>query len=176
MSILGVQLSRDNILGAISIAAFIMSSATWIASFVSGRRRLIITPKLYSHGVPSSEKPALYLLFVMLENKSKLPIAITDIAVVAQGGLVPCDPISVPYFHARTRSGDEITYERHAYSLGLPVAISGLSAASGVLIFADRLQQLESDAKEWTLRLGTTRGAVTQKISLQLPNLHTGFQ
>jgi hypothetical protein len=156
---------RDWILFGISFAAFIMSVITWVLKFIQDRKRIIITPNLIS------KSPEIYLLHITLENRSNKPISITNITIINDLGLVPCCQISKSYFHSTHRSGSEIISQRDEMSLGMPIPLGGRGAAAGVLIFVDYARILETGAKEWTLRLSTTRGALTQTISLDVPSL-----
>lgn len=160
--------AMDWVLFVVSVAAFIMSSATWITKLIHDDLKISITP------VAILSARDLVMLQVTIENKSRRPVSVTNIVFDTSRGLVPCAQISQRYLTNTHRTGGEITYQHHEMSLGLPVYLGDCGAVSGVLLFFDDAQILEPGAKEQTVRVSTTRGALIETISLDVPPLKIG--
>lgn len=75
------------------------------------------------------------LCFVYIENKSRLPIAITRIVLLSGENEVDCVPFPTWVLDDTRRSGKEIISRKSYYSMQMPIAISALGAVSGYVFF-----------------------------------------
>ena len=154
--------NSEKVTFCIAAAGFIMSLATWIKDLVSQRKN--IKGKILN--IKSDKN--LTVISLLVENRSRLPIAISQIILHLSEAKYPCTPLPVLVCeHTKERRG-EVYERRMEYSTQLPIQIEGLGATTACVLF-DQMKQLPSDhAKTVTLSIGTNRGKIAQ-MTLELP-------
>lgn len=140
----------------LTIAAFTMSLVTWVLAFKNQRRKLSIDLVAADplHGV----------YYFSFENRSRLPVAITRIAIITADGLADSKAIPEIVFISTRRNGNSVTDQAIQKSFLLPVNLDPLGATAGYVCFREDRHILEADAKSVTFLIGTNRGKAIQKI------------
>ena len=136
----------------IAVAGFLMSLATWIHTFLSQRKNIRIRI------TECKSDDEITLCFVHIENKSRLPIAITRIVLLSEQNEVDCVPFPTWGLDDTRRSGKEIISRKSYYSMQMPIAISALGAVSGYVLFQSDQRMIPDDAKLLNLKVYTNRG------------------
>lgn len=153
-------LYRESITLWIAVIGFIMSTATWISTLASKRRNLkgkILKIKSYAD---------ITYIYLLLENRSSLPIAVTQIILHQELEDNQCSPLPTEVSHHIYRDGDAIYHCRAELSTQLPIQIPSLSAMTALVLF-ERLTQLPpDDATHLNLEVLTNRG---KEIRAKLP-------
>lgn len=163
-------LMRPTITTAISFAAFILSVGQLLYSLMTSRRAITIRILEYC---PREE--ATYFL-VSVENRSRLPIAITRIILDVDAGV---DCAATPKWigterHTKTEHLSDgnwtkiVDGEYVRYSLALPICLPSLGAVSGDVWFDVGKASLPLDATHLNFRVHTNRGRL-RKRRLLLP-------
>ena len=163
MRCLLAKIKELTFLNWLTVLAFAMSLVTWIRELLKNRKRVICKPVAYKFIKGHGAETPLHLLYVMIENKSKTPISITSASIVDKDYVLTCHPARNWYLCQRL-TGNDTTI---VYTLDIPVNLQGLCAAGGVLLFEDAQLLLQIDSKQLRLRLNTTRGTVSGRISLK---------
>lgn len=159
----GVIHLMDWITFGIAVAGFLMSLATWVHTFLSQRRNVGIRITEFR----ADEKIALF--FIHIENKSRLPIAITRIVLISNQEKVDCEPFPTWVLDSTHKIGKEIISQRSYYSMQMPIAISSLGAVSGYVLFQADQCMIPDDAKLANLQVYTNRGR-SKILSIPLPS------
>ena len=93
----------DWITFGIAVAGFLMSLATWVKDFITQRKHIegkVLDIKSYKN---------VTYMDLLIENRSRLPISITDISLALGGIAYHCAPLPVLVLeHTRSRKG--VTY------------------------------------------------------------------
>lgn len=152
-----IELSNGDIALWISVITFVMSAASWIRVFLVERRRLRFTVQLFK----AREHTAYMVL--MIENKSRMPIAISRISLKLNGKLADCTPF--PAKVIGTKSAD---VETSTYSAKIPIQLDGLSSTSCIVLFEDIPSEIPSLSTHLNFEVLTNRGRTVKK-TLQLP-------
>lgn len=106
-------------------------------------------------------------IWIEIENKSRLPISITRITLLAGKHRINVYNRPHKVFEITTRKGSQVTSSNVSYSVQLPIVISPLGAFSGDICFVLTGDTLQEDETNLTLEIGTTRGSPVQmKFSL----------
>ena len=146
----------------IAIAGFFMSLASWIKDFITQRKHIegkILDIKSY--------KSVTYCDF-LIENRSRLPIAVTNIEMTLGLNSYPCSPLpTLVMEHTRSRKGE--VYDRvMKYSTAMPIQIAGLGATTAGVLFEKMHQIPPDDTTHLTLSVSTNRGKPIE-MKLELP-------
>lgn len=148
----------------IAVAGFLMSLATWIKDFIT--QRVCFSGRITQlHSHPSKNQCFFYLI---LANKSRLGISITDICISQCKQLAHCIPNSMMVSESTRRIGKEVISRNTECSTNLPIYIPGLGSASIIALFADLPERIQSDATSLNLVIYTNRGK-SKKMKLELP-------
>lgn len=154
--------NKDNITLLIAILGFVMSLITWVKKFLTQRRKL--SGKVL--GIKSYEDVT--FIYLLLENKSMLPISVTWIALRCGGESYPCTPLPVRIFEKVRRSRGEIIEIKREYSTPMPITIGELGAVNALVFFENLRQLPPDDATHLNLQVCTNRGKPMQ-MTLLLP-------
>lgn len=139
-----------------------MSLATWIKDFVSQRKNIhgrILSIKSYSD---------VTYVYLALENRSRLPIAVTSIDLVLNQSTYTCTALPTLVSSTTRRCKDTILKYAEEYSTSLPIRIQQLGAASILALFENMNQLPPDDATTLMLVIYTNRGKPVQ-MTLELP-------
>lgn len=107
-------------------------------------------------------------LFIGIENRSQLSIAITQISLCCGGTKKTCTPLPT-LLHEDIRTKGEILISRkQIYSTQLPITVAGLSAQSAFVLFEYLTELPKNDATFLTVEVCTNRGRSAQ-MKIELP-------
>ena len=156
-------LSLDTLVDIAGVLGFVLSVAGWISTWIKNRKRLkisILDIKAY--------KDVVFLLMVF-ENKSRLPIAITRVALLMNGRTIECTPIPQTIWRKvdRDKSGSVIDVDNEK-SLRIPIQLQELGAVSGQILFEHLPELPEDAATSLNFLIATNRGKAFQ-TTLELP-------
>lgn len=157
------NVSLSDLVDIAGVLGFVMSLFGLVCTWSRNRKRLhisILDIKSFND---------VTFLRMIFENKSRLPIAITRIALILNGKTIDCTPNpTVVYEEVRRDAKKEIIGTDVEKSYSLPVQLSELGAVSGLVLF-ERLQELPEDsATHLTFLIATNRGKAFQR-TLELP-------
>ena len=159
-------LTRENIMIAVSVSAFVMSLMSWVHVWACQRRKLEI--KIFEYMPLNQERN----FFVSFENRSRLPVLITRIFLLSDsGGRLECLPISRPIYEDKRTSGGVVTYAETTKNLQLPIAVSSLGGCSGWITFEDPDKNFPSLSSAANFLVHTNRGRPF-RLSLPLGRIH----
>lgn len=153
--------NKANITLFLSIIGSIGTLSTFVISFLNKRKKLHISVSNVSY----SKEQRILFVPITFENRSQLPIAVTDVILVNKGHQyfhLPYPRQVSCYTHT---IGNEVVDRINTYNANLPIDISQLSAKSGYFLFdipTGVSQTLETDT---FLLIHSTRGKV-MKIEL----------
>lgn len=151
----------------ISILALALSLAMWIYTLITHRKKVDIKILMYRH---HEKCPLFYVLF---ENKSRLPISFTRIALVTPNGkYLDCMPVSERVFTRVSRKKGEVIDRRHFYSLPLPISLDSLGGLGGFVYFESDQLLFPTPPKSVTFLIHTNRGK-KGVIRCQCPDPYT---
>lgn len=148
----------------ISVLAFLMSLGSWVYTFIHQRRRLNVT--LEAHQL----LPKSLVLLLIFENKSRLPISITRISLLAGTEMLHSIPQSVAFFMTVKNQGRPNEEKKEYCSTEQPINLGSLGAQSAYVFFRDYRQTLPEVPTRLTLELCTNRGKAIQ-TTLPRPDL-----
>ena len=157
------NLSLSDLVDIAGVLGFVMSLFGLVCTWHRNRKRLhisILDIKSFND---------VTFLRIMFENKSRLPIAITRVALLLNGKIIDCTPNpTIVYEEVRRDAKKEIIGTDVEKSYPLPIQLSELGAISGLVLF-ERLQELPEDsATNLTFLIATNRGKAFQR-TLELP-------
>lgn len=153
---------QDTVTFWIAIVGFLLSLASWIKEFITQRK------KLNARIFMLNTRTETAYLDLLVENHSRIPVAITQIAVMIDGDLCYCSPLSKLVEECTVfRRGREVEHASK-YSTSLPIQLSGLGAVASVVLFEHLKQPLPVDATSLTFVIYTNRGKPVQ-MTLALP-------
>lgn len=144
-------ITKENITLAIALIGAIGTIASWVYSFVSNRKRLSF--KIVS----SYYKNNSIVAFVMIENKSRLPVSINAISLLTNEDVIICGQIPTKILEITNRSGQEVTDRRKIYTMQFPISLASLSGASGYVYFDLKNQEINAE-EDLSFKIGTNRG------------------
>lgn len=152
----------DWITFGIAVAGFLMSLATWVKDFITQRKHIegkVLNIKSYQ---------SVTYIDLLIENRSRLPISITDISLFLGDSAYRCTPLpKLILEHTKSRKGE--VYERTMkYSTPMPIQISNLGATTVVALFEGMKRLPPDDATHLNLSISTNRGSPV-KMTLELP-------
>lgn len=163
MNVIHSLLTRNNITLALSIFGAVGTLLSWIFSAVQNRQNIKI--EIVGHRI--SRKNNFLLVYMLFENKSHLPILITNISVKLGSTWYPCRKFPSIVFFESLKQKDEITFHNEHYSLSFPIYIISLGGSSGYIYFDFPESSLPPDATYLTFQFSANRGkAIEMKLSL----------
>lgn len=155
-------LTKDSVTFWIAVAGFAMSLSSWIYNFLTQRRNISF------HITECKSKDGITIFFLHIENKSRLPIAVTRISLLVNALCIECEPFPTWISEDKRESkGKVLSYQAH-YSMQMPVSLSSLGAVSGYVLFQGGQCTLPNDATHVTFLVGANRGRSTQ-MTVALP-------
>ncbi|MDD3325410.1 MAG: hypothetical protein PHN38_09860 [Sulfurospirillaceae bacterium] len=135
---------------------------TWIHGVIVTRKKISfeIVNAVYS------EK--LIYAFVMLNNKSRLPIAINSISLYYNNKNIFCEKIPKKILNRTLKTGTTITSREEIKSEPFPISLNGLLGSSGYLLFFTEGYDFNKEDKV-DINIFTNRGKI------QLKSVNTNF-
>lgn len=154
-------LTKENITFILAAIGSCGTLFFWIKSYFDNR------VKLTFKAVEKLNNDKSLLLYIMLENCSRLTISINQITIVSQNNKVNCAEIPKKVYTVTTRIGSEVTDQQNYYSLNMPIVLNPLCGTSGYLYFAGNQFVPLDSSTELIVEFRTNRGKKVQK-KLQL--------
>ena len=152
--------TRDNITLMIALIGCLGTIITGISNYFANRQNLDF--RILGHLVPTG---AAIILYIMFENKSRLPVSITCISVIYNGIPYRCQEVPVKIYETTTRRNRTEILSHHEYfSMSIPISLPGLGGTSGYAYFEAPEEIFQPDTTHLTFRVSTNRGKVTEKI------------
>lgn len=156
------ELSQGNLALQISVISFLMSLTSWIRVFFVERKNIRLSIQFFR------KKNRTAYMYLMIENKSRLPIAVSNIEMVQGNKKIGCVQISKEVITNIKKAGGKIIGISPVYSTQLPVQMSGLSAVSCIVLFEDIPLEIPPTSTHLNFEVSTNRGKKVKK-KLQLP-------
>lgn len=160
-------LTKDNITFILAVIGSCGTLFFWIKSYFDNR------VKLNFKAVEKLNDDDSLLLYIMLENCSRLTLSINQITVVSQNNKVNCVEIPTKVYTVTSRTGNEITDQQNYYSLNMPIVLNPLCGTAGYLYFAGNQFVPLDSSTELIVEFCTNRGKkVRKKLQLdRVPDL-----
>ena len=149
-------LTRDNITLALSIIGSAGTVITWIVSYVKSRKNLSV--KI----VKLLRSKNIMILYIMINNKSRLPIAIESLSITYKDKIFPCALIPKKTFERTTKTGSVIKENKSYYTLQLPIYLPSLGGTSGYFLFDIPEEVSQNLSTPLTVLIHSNRGKATE--------------
>lgn len=149
-------MTKENITLLLSCIGVIGSFSSWFYIWITQRRNLAFRV-LENHTTDS------HLFYILFENRSRLPISITNIAIILNGKKYYCQQAPSIALEESISSGKNIVYERKEYTAKLPIVLGSLCATSEYIFFDTPLSPEQTFATQVTLSICTNRGKEFQR-------------
>lgn len=156
-------LSLDTLVDMAGVLGFILSVAGWIYTWVKNRKKI----KISILDIKSYEDVT--FLFMVFENKSRLPVAITRVALMMGNRTVECTPMPTEICKKthKDEKGNIISIDIEK-SMQIPIQLQELGAVSGQILFENLEELPEASATSLNFLIATNRGKAFQ-TTLELP-------
>ena len=157
--LMDIDFSKPEIIAIfISIISLVGTCISWVYILIQNRKNIEVRILSYDFG---SEGVLLYIQFV---NRSRLPIAITDLLIQQNKMLFPCSKLpGIALTHTIHKNKD--TLYRHDYpQTVMPIALSTLAAYSGYVYFPNHPNNPISAASSLTFLISSNRGGQEKRI------------
>lgn len=150
----------DSIVDFMAIAGFVLSFLIAIFTAISQRRNFKIKIFTYCHTRNR------HFFFAAIDNKSRLPISITQVAIISDKKKFYCRMIPKKVIGSDPiRETNKET--RELVNLPIPIQLDGLCSTSGFLVIEDEKQELPTLSTPVKLEVSSNRGSLL-KIELEL--------
>lgn len=151
-------ISRDNITLALSIFGSLGTLFTLFHNFFINRKNVNVRIVGYRFGDDKS-----LLIYVALENISRLPVSITGFAVNIDSTWYPCAEPSVTAFEETFRTGGVVTSHHEYKTLSLPIYIASLGGTSGYIFFEMPEATFQTDTTSLKFLINSNRGLIMKR-------------
>lgn len=157
-----------NITTIVAVLGLILSVLSWVDRGITHRRNISMSIHLFK----AHSKMA--YMYLMVENKSQLPISITNISIIEKKSyfrvIEKSDCVKTPKEVVRTigKSGAKVIKTDFKYSTAIPVQLPALQAVSCIVLFENLPKEIPRNATQLNLQICTNRGS-PMKMTLQLP-------
>lgn len=148
--------------GILGVLGFIISLINLIHYFAIRRVNLDIAFLKYSVNDYTFGNDRIFVQY-RIDNKSQLPIAITDIQLIIDGKSYLADYLPHEIFSYCKRSKGEIVEYLPKYNDILPINLNELSSRSDFLVFVIPQGILKEGEKDLTFQIRTNRHMEVQK-------------
>lgn len=148
----------------IAIAGFLMSLISWVRDIVTQRVHLDVQITRANVNV---KNPGLFC-YLSVVNRSRLPIAITSLAISQSGIETYCIPVPKCVLEHTHKIGNTVVERRTEYSTALPIQLQGLGGLTVLAQFEGLPEAIQTDSKSLNLVVYTNRGK-PRKMTLPLP-------
>ena len=159
--------TKENVTFFLSVLGSLGALYTLISGLIRQHCRINISIIEY---VPANNSVILYM---MLVNRSHLPVSITDIKIWNRGVIYACEKSPHIVQLVTRKTGETIIYKEAIYSVPFPINLPALSGTSGYLYFEIPQENFECASKSLTVQVNTSRNQKFQKTLLLPENLQT---
>lgn len=164
MDAFSTLLNRENITLCLSIIGSLGAVISAVSAFIRNRKRIKVSVIGYRHD------RRLYTFWLLIENRSRLPISVNAFSIKADNGTCMCVLSQKVAIESVRRVGSKVVSSREYLSANFPINLPGLSSCSALILFEPLEQLLKADSKSVTFQVHTNRGKVSQ-IELSLVGL-----
>ncbi len=144
----------------------LIGSAGTVWAIIQNRTKFDIRIAEYSY------KENKIVAYLIIQNKSRLPISIGKICVKIDNSYYPCVETPTRIRWDTYRSGKTITGQANYYNLDIPISLLGLMGTSGYILFELPPEIDILDPTTLTLQISPNRGSAVEK-KCQIPQQHT---
>lgn len=153
--------TKENITFMLALIGSLGTITGWIYTYISTRKNINMRVVAYS---AKDNKMLLYLSF---ENKSRLTISITDLALKVEDTYYSCRHIPQRVTSTQHYLGNQILNSVDYYNIQMPIELGGLGSTSGYVLFVLPKGIYISSANVLTFQVSSNRGkAFEMKLSL----------
>ena len=92
-------------------------------------------------------------------NLSNSAVSITDISIVINGNIYPCDKLPTTVASFERKIGGKAVSSNSLYNVPLPICLSGYGGSSGYFVFQIPLESAPPASTRQTLLISTSRGS-----------------
>lgn len=156
------ELSKGNLSVWIASISFVMSLVTWIRTFIVEHKNIKIKVQFFR------VKEHTAYMFLLVENKSRLPIAISDIVLRQGKERIHCRPFPTEIITRTLKVNGKVVEKPPKCSDSIPVQLNGLSSKSCIVLFEDIPEEILPTSTRLNFEVSTNRG-MRVKRKLQLP-------
>ena len=156
------SITREDVVAVISVLAFVLSLSSWAHAFITQRR------KLSFRITEAKSNNEVSIIYILIENRSRLPVSVTRISLVTERGCVDCVLIPELVLESKRTRGGQLIDKHNYFSMEMPISISSLGAASGFLLFRGEGCMIPKSSTSVTLKVCTNRGRAFQ-MTIPLP-------
>ena len=156
------ELAAGDIALWISVISFIMSAASWVRTFIVERKCLRFSVQSFH----SSGHTA--YMFLMIENCSRLPVAVSQISMNLDKEIINCVPFETEVITGTKTISGKVVEKPPMCSAPLPIQLAGLSSTTCIVLFEDIPSEIPRLATHLNFEVLTNRG-MKVKTKLQLP-------
>lgn len=160
--IANIELSWQIISGIIGILGFILSVINLIHYFISRRVNLEIRIKEYGV-LPAAKGMERVFVHYQIDNKSQLPVSVTDMQLVIGNDLYTEDSNTHEILSYKHTIGKETVTYQPTFNSHVPISLECLSSHADYLAFVIPPNILKNGEKELTFRIRTNRGKEMQR-------------
>lgn len=154
-------LTKENITFILAVIGSFGTITGWIYAYITTRKKLNLRVFAYTF---KEEKALFYLSF---ENKSRLPISITDLALKINETYYSCKHIPQRVTSTQHTVGGKIVNSIDYYNIQFPVELGSLGSTSGYVLFVFPKGVEIPDSKNLMIQVSSNRGkAIEMKLSL----------
>lgn len=157
-------LNSNGITAIIAALGFLLSLVTAIRQFILDRKAIHIRIVGYRYA------PEMVKFVMVFENRSRLPISVTRIALISDAGKeqeIDCEYLCVLVGVDRWTDQNSQEVVRR-YNLPVPISLAGLQGCSGFVLFDSPSHGLTAESKSATFLIHTSRGN-QRRMTLELP-------
>lgn len=140
----------------------------WIYYWVTTRKNIFVRI------IAFHQKNETILSYMAFENKSRLPVSITDISLLIDGNPYPCEYMPKKVMSHERTVGGRIVSSQDYYNIQLPIELGSLGATSGYVLFVLPKGVRKPDTKVVTLQISSNRGKA-MKMTLSLDQVAESF-
>lgn len=155
--------TKENITFILAVIGSLGTIISTVNAFIRNHKSISFKiSKLYSYGNS-------ILLYVIIENQSRLPISINGISLINSENLIFTPEISKKVIEITTKEHNEITNKKEFFTIKFPVFIPELGCVGGYLYF-DIPQELSQNLPtQLSFQVHTNRGVIKKmKLSYEL--------
>lgn len=150
-------LTKDNITFILAVFGSVGTLVSWTCAALSTRKNInvrITKAYLCKNSI---------LIHIIIDNKSRLPITINRISLVADNTIFSTFDIQTQIFKSVTKQNNEITNAQVILSPAFPIEISSLGGTNCYPYFELSPEVFETLSTELTLQFHTNRSMVKKK-------------
>lgn len=152
-----ILLTKENITFALAVFGSVGTLLSWICTICANRKNI---------GVQISKAyfcNNTVLTHIIIDNKSRLPITITQISLISDKSNYACFNIQTRIYNGVTKQNDVILDTKTIISPKFPIEIGSLGGTSCYPFFELPPEDFEKLSTDLTLQFHTNRGMIKKK-------------